>query len=65
MVKVKPGAKVITIKSSVNALGLEEVVKLFFRVFEEVCALKEVDEFVVDGLTHGLTAAEVTAVFLG
>jgi hypothetical protein len=31
-------AKVITIELSVDALSVEEVVKLFFTVFEEVCA---------------------------
>jgi hypothetical protein len=32
---------------------MEELVKLFSAAFERVCALKEIDELVVDGLTVG------------
>jgi hypothetical protein len=48
MVKVKPGAKVITIEPSAHALSVEEVVKLFSTAFEQVCALRVVDELAVD-----------------
>jgi len=40
MVKVKPGAKVITIEPAQNALTIECVVKLFSAAFGRVCALK-------------------------
>jgi len=63
MVKVKPGAKVITIEPAQNALTIEWVVRLFSVAFGRVCALKVVDKLAVNGLTHELTAAEVTAVF--
>jgi len=46
MVKVKPGAKVITIEPAQNASTIEWVVKLFAVAFEQICALKVVDEFV-------------------
>jgi hypothetical protein len=62
---VKPGVKVITIEPSADALSVEEVVKLFCTVFKQFCALKVVDKLAVDRLTHGLTTAEVTAVFRG
>jgi hypothetical protein len=39
-----------------------KVVGLFSMAFEQVCALKVVDGFVVNCLTRELTAAEVTAV---
>ena len=41
---------------------MEEVVRLFSTAFEQVCALKVVDELVVNSLTRELTAAEITAV---
>ena len=41
---------------------MEEVVGLFRTTFEQTCALKVVDGFVVNCLTRELTAAEVTAV---
>jgi hypothetical protein len=40
---------------------MEEVVKLFSTAFEQTCALKVVDGFVVNCLTRGLMSAEVTA----
>ena len=43
MVKVKAGAKVITIEPAQNALTIEWVVELFRMAFEHVCAMKEVD----------------------
>jgi hypothetical protein len=36
MVKVKPGAKVITIEHAQNALTIEWVVELFSMVFERI-----------------------------
>jgi len=36
MVKVKLGAKVITIKPARNVLSIEEVVKFFSMVFEQI-----------------------------
>jgi len=41
---------------------MEEVVGLFSGAFEQACALKVVDGFVVNCLTHELMSAEVTAV---
>jgi hypothetical protein len=38
MVKVKPGAKVITIEPAQNALTIEWVVELFSMAFGRVCA---------------------------
>ena len=55
-------AFVETIEQSVDALSMEEVVKLFSTAFEQTCALKVVDRFVVNSLTHELKAAEVTAI---
>ena len=46
MVKVKPGAKVITIEPAQNALAIEWVVELFAVAFGRVCALRVVDELV-------------------
>jgi hypothetical protein len=63
MVKVKPGAKVITIERAQKALTIERVVELFSAACEHVCALKVVDKLVVNCLTHELKAAEVTTVF--
>jgi hypothetical protein len=40
---------------------VEEVVRLFSGAFEQACALKVIDGFVVNCLTRELTAAEVTA----
>jgi hypothetical protein len=48
MVKVKPGAKVITIEPAQNALTMERVVKLFTTAFEQICALKEIDKFALE-----------------
>jgi hypothetical protein len=39
-----------------------EVVRLFSTAFEQTCALKVIDGFVVNCLTSELKAAEVTAV---
>jgi hypothetical protein len=44
---------------------MDEVVELFSTAFGHVCALKVVNRFVVDSLTHELKAAEVTTVFRG
>ena len=41
---------------------MEEVVGLFSTAFEQTCALKVIDGFVVNCLTRELKAAEVTAV---
>jgi hypothetical protein len=41
---------------------MEEVVGLFSTAFEQACALKVVDGFVVNCLTRELMSAEVTAV---
>jgi hypothetical protein len=46
-------AKVITIEPSADALSVEEADKLFSMAFARVCALRVVDEVVVDGLTVG------------
>ena len=40
---------------------MEEVVGLFSTAFEQACALKVVDGFVVNCLTRELMSAEVTA----
>jgi hypothetical protein len=45
-----------------DAMRMEEVVKLFSMAFGHFCALKVVDGFVVNCLTHELTTAEVTAI---
>ena len=54
MVKVKPGAKVITIERAQNVLTIEWVVELFSMAFEQICALKEVDKLVLSSLTKSL-----------
>jgi hypothetical protein len=41
----------MTIEPSADALSGEEVYKLFSTAFARVCALRVVDEVVVDGLT--------------
>ena len=41
---------------------MEEFVELFSTAIEQACALKVIDGFVVNCLTHELTSAEVTAV---
>jgi hypothetical protein len=51
-----------TIEPAEDALSMEEAAGLFSGVFEQVCALKVIDGFVVNCLTRALTAAEVTAV---
>jgi hypothetical protein len=48
MVKVKPGGKVMTIEPAKNALSMEQAVKLFGTAFGQICALKQVDELVVN-----------------
>jgi hypothetical protein len=48
IVKVKPGAKVITIEPAQNALTMERVVKLFTTAFEQICELKEIDKFALE-----------------
>jgi predicted methyltransferase len=63
MVKVKAGAKVITIEPAQNVLTIERVVELFSAACGHVCALKVVDGFVVSSLARELKAAEVTTVF--
>jgi len=65
MVKVKPGAKVITIKRAQNVLTIERVVELFSAAFEQACALKVVAKLVVNSLTRELTSAEVMTVSRG
>ena len=60
MVKVKPGAKVITIERAQNVLTIERVVELFSTAFEQICALKEVDKFVLSSLTQELAITEMT-----
>jgi hypothetical protein len=57
MVKVKPGAKVITIERAQNVLTIAWVVGLFSAAFGHICALKEVDELVLSSLTQELTTA--------
>jgi hypothetical protein len=57
---VKLGVKVITIEPSADALSVEQVYKLFSMAFARVCALKVVDGFVVNSLTHELTTAMLT-----
>ena len=59
---VKPRVKVITIEPSADASSVKEAVRLFRTAFEQTCALKVIDGFVVNCLTRELTAAEVTAV---
>jgi hypothetical protein len=44
MVKVKPGAKVITIQPAQKALTIEEAVKLFSAAFEQICGLSVVEQ---------------------
>jgi hypothetical protein len=41
---------------------VEEVVRLFSGAFEQTCALKVIDGFMVNYLTRELKTAEVTAV---
>jgi hypothetical protein len=43
MVKVKAGAKVITIEPAQNALTIGYVVKLFSAAFRQICGLQEVN----------------------
>ena len=45
MVKVKPGAKVITIERAQNVLTIERVVELFSAACGHVCALKVLNSF--------------------
>jgi hypothetical protein len=45
---VKPSVKVITIGPCADALGMEEVVKLFSTAFEQICGLREVDKLVLE-----------------
>jgi len=60
MVKVKPDAKVITIERAQNVLTIERVVELFSAACGHVCALKEVDKFVLSSLTQELAITEMT-----
>jgi hypothetical protein len=46
IVITKPGAKVITIAPSQDALSMESVVKLFSTAFKQVSKLHEVDKLV-------------------
>jgi hypothetical protein len=48
------------IEPAKDAMRMEEVVTLFSAPFARVCALKVVDKLAVNGLTHELTAAEIT-----
>jgi hypothetical protein len=50
MVKVKPGAKVITIERAQNVLTIERVVELFSAAFARVCALKAADKLAANSL---------------
>jgi hypothetical protein len=52
-VRTISAALVHTVESASDALGMEKVVKLFSTAFARVCALRVVDEVVVDGLTVG------------
>jgi len=45
-----------------DALSMEEAVKLFSMAFQQTCALKTIDGFMVNSLTRELKATEVTAV---
>jgi hypothetical protein len=45
MVKVKPGAKVITIERAQNVLTIERIVELFSATCGHVCALKVLNSF--------------------
>jgi hypothetical protein len=47
MVKVKPGAKVITIEPAQDAITTEWAVGLFSTAFEQVCGLQEVNGLVL------------------
>jgi hypothetical protein len=55
------GSFVQQIEPAKDAMCMEEVDELFRTAFGHVCALKVIDGFVVNCLTHELTAAEVTA----
>jgi hypothetical protein len=61
-VQIIRGSFVQQIDPAEDAVRMEEVVKLFSMAFGHFCALKVVDGFVVNCLTHELTTAEVTAV---
>jgi hypothetical protein len=65
LVATKPSAKVIIIEPAQNALSMKEVDKPLNTAFQQIYALKVVDRFVVNSLTHELTAARVTAFFRG
>jgi hypothetical protein len=54
------GSFVQQIEPAKEAMRMEEVVTLFSAPFARVCALKVVDKFAVNSLTHELTAAEIT-----
>jgi hypothetical protein len=54
------GSFVQQIEPAEDAVRMEEAVKLFSMAFERVCALKVVDGFVVNSLTHELTTAMLT-----
>jgi ribosomal protein L19 len=45
VVKVKSGAKVITIERAQNVLTVERVVELFSAAFGHVCVLKVLNSF--------------------
>jgi hypothetical protein len=48
------------IEPAKDAVRMEKVVKLFSAAFGHVCALKVVNRFVVNSLTHELTTAMLT-----
>jgi len=52
------GSFVQQIEPAKDAMRMEEVVKLFSMAFGRVCALRVVDEVVVDGLTVGWRGLE-------
>jgi hypothetical protein len=54
------GSFVQQIEPAKDAMRMEEGVELFSTAFEHVCALKVVDRFVVNSLTHDLTTAMLT-----
>jgi len=63
IVITKPGAKVITIEPSQDALSMESVVKLFSTAFKQICGLTEVDKLVRETLSlAGTPYVEMPAV---
>jgi hypothetical protein len=59
MVKVKPGAKVITIEPSADASSVKEAVRLFSTAFEQICGLSVVDKLLeIDKIVRQLQREE-------